>query len=177
MFWDDPAEPRRMKDGPQPHGDKAREALDAVMDDQAERNVRRSHAHSTPVDRRPLMVGILAALLIATLWILVAPPEAFQPPPLPAPPPEIMTAGLRMDIYLAALQVESFRQEVGRLPTVLMEALEDPEDGSDLIYEIVGSGTYRISGRRGVDEATYVSTESMADFLANARRVLEEGRQ
>jgi hypothetical protein len=166
-----------MKDGPPPDGNEARNAIEAVMDDQAERELRRSLADPKPVDRRPLMLGILATLLAATTWVLVAPPDALQPPPLPAPPPEIMTAGLRMDIYLAAVQVESFREEVGHLPVILIEALEDPGDGSDLVYEIVGSSTFRISGRRGMDEATYVSTEPMAAFLANARRVLEEGRK
>ena len=166
-----------MNDPSSPSGDEARTALEAVLDDQAEREIRRSQAHRTPVDRRPLLLATLIALLTATTWILVAPPAALQPPPLPTPPPEVITAGLRMDIYLAALQVESFREEAGRLPTTLMDALEDPEDGSDLVYEIVGSGTFRISGRRGMDEAAYVSTEPMADFLANARRVLEGGRK
>jgi hypothetical protein len=50
-----------MKDGPPPHGNEARNAIEAVMDDQAERELRRSLADSKPVDRRPLMLVILGS--------------------------------------------------------------------------------------------------------------------
>lgn len=123
------------------------------------------------------MTALAMVFFGATVWILVARPDVLQAPPPPPPPPQVMSAGLRMDIYVAAIQVLDYQEQTGRLPTLLEDALENPEDGEGLTLESLGGGRFRITGRRGSDAASYTSTQPLREFLADAQRVLEEARR
>lgn len=165
-----------MPEPNRPSGSEASSALEAVLKDQEARKQRRDAAPQRPPDRGPLMTALAVVFFAATVWILVARPDVLQPPPPPPPPPQVMSAGLRMDIYVAAVQVLDYQAETGRLPALLVDALEEAEDGEGLTLESLGGGRFRITGRRGADQASYESTQPLSEFLADARQVLEAAR-
>lgn len=60
-------------------------------------------------------------LLLATVFLLAAPPGWVTGPPLPTLSAEDVTAGIHATLFLQATAVEAFRDRAGRLPTTLDE--------------------------------------------------------
>lgn len=115
----------------------------------------------------------IAAMIVGALSIYVwtAPPAFLQPEPYAEPAPRQVDAGLRMDLYLQARKVETFRRENGRLPASLEEAGE-VEEG--VRYERAGGG-YRLSATSAGETLVYDSGEPLSDFLGDARSVIMGG--
>ena len=169
-----------MNDHPAPQrpkgsGTEASEALRDVLEDITTRESRRREPSGSPPDRRPKPVGLIAVLLVVTVWLFVSPPALVRPAPIPLPPPEKIEAGLRMDMYVATLRIGRYQSAAGRLPGSLADVLEDPLDAPDLSYEVLGGGQYRLTGTRDGSTVVWVSSQPVADLLSGARRILQEG--
>lgn len=157
-------------------GQEARDALALVLRDQAEHAQRREQAPRPPADRAPLWQTVAAAFAAGAVWVAVAPPAAFQPAPVPEPPPALVEAELRMTVVQAVLRIEAFRDSAGSLPTTLLDAFERPEDVEGLTYDRQGPDRFRLSAVRGVTGVLFESGDSIAAWAADARRVMEEVR-
>jgi hypothetical protein len=148
--------------------DQTRDALEAVLKAQAELESREEKRRQPK--NRGRHAGFAGALLAAlSLWLLISPPEAIQPPPVPARSPEAVGIGLRMDIYFAAAQVLSYRDTRGELPRTLLEAVAEPESVQGLTYLPGSAGIFDITGERGGQVVVYRSTDSLEEFLERAR--------
>ena len=156
-------------------GNDAADVVAAVLKDQAERAERREEPAPEPADRMPLMGALFLLLLAATVWVLLSPPAFLQPPPIPTPEPVEIEAGLRMDLWVAALSLNRFRATTGAYPATLDEALETPEDGEDIVYERTGTG-YRLIGQRDTLVVVYESSEPLSALRRPAMAVVD-GRE
>lgn len=158
---------------PRASGSETRDVVEAVLRDQADRRRRREEPSSPPPGRR-VAPGLLAAGLLAlTAWFLLAPPAFLRPAPLPAPTPVEVEAGLRMDMWVAALHLGRAQDARRALPATLEEALEDPEDGADITYERISDRRFRLVGQRGSLVLVYESTEPLEAFRRPAMAVVD----
>jgi len=164
---------REVAPPPAPPDDEIAEAVAHVLEYQAEKA--RSLAEVQPPAERgfPLFRWLLFFVLLSvSLYLWFGSPAWLQPAPPPALPLAYEEAGLRMEIYHAALLVEDFREEEGRLPSTLGEA-GDPF--SELRYERLDARTYRLAGSTERLSLEYVSTEPLEAFLGDAPEVIRRG--
>jgi len=157
---------------PRSSGTDARDAVAAVLRDQAERAQRRDEPAPATVDRGPLLRVLFVVLLGATVWLLLAPPAFLRPDPIPPPSSEELHAGLRMDVWVAALSLARYRARHERWPTTLDEALENPDEGEDLVYERLPGDRYRLTGQRDGLVVVYESDEPLDRLTEPARRLV-----
>lgn len=93
---------------------------------------------------RPRRFGAAATavVLVAALWVAVAPPSILVPPSPATPTEADLLDGVHSMLWLHMQQVESFRVESGRLPRDISE-LSDPQPGvqyvrsSNRLYQLV----------------------------------------
>ena len=167
----DPRRPRRRSDDTGT-GEEAARILSEVIQDQREKKRRQEEARK----RKPGGDGrkkiVAAGMAVIFVILLVARPDFLRPEPLPEPSRDLVEAGLRMDMYRAAVQIQRFREEVGSLPPTLTAAIEDEE--TDLRYTRLSAGYYLVGTRSGV-ELVYRSGESMDSLLGDAREVIRRG--
>lgn len=172
-----PSRPRRTgpdRRPPPSPGNEARDAVKAVLDDQAERARRRGGPRPrTPWTRGPAAVLVALLMAGATAWVLARPPAFLQPPPLPVPGSAQVEAGVRVDLYGAALAVERYRDRHGRLPPALQEAVTDPRKAEDLRYTLLPGGIYRLTGRRRDVVVTWESSEPLRRLVEPALPLLD----
>jgi hypothetical protein len=157
-----------------PSGEETSTALAAVLQDQAERKLRRE-APAEPRDWSRIASLAAVPLAFIALWLIVAPPAMLRPPPVPAPTPQDVRNALHLDIYVAAAQVMGYSAQNGRLPGSLAEALAEPGSGEGLTYSVRPGGVFEIAGQREGQVVVYVSTQSLRDFVASARAAVEAG--
>ena len=120
--------------------------------------------------------AVVAAFAAGAAWVAVAPPEVLQPPPVPEPPPALVEAELRMTVVQAVLRIEAYRDSAGSLPPTLLETFEGPEDVEGLTYDRLGPNRFRLSAVRGASSVLFESGDSIAAWVAEAKRVMEEVR-
>ncbi|GMV08132.1 MAG: hypothetical protein AMXMBFR53_44070 [Gemmatimonadota bacterium] len=164
---------------PRPSASQGTDARDAVADvlrDQAERAHKREEASRPPRDRTPLLWGVAVVLAGAAGWLWLAPPAFILPPPLPAPPPELVEAEVRMTLYQAVLRLEAFRDSAGAYPERLEQAFEGLEDLEGLVYLRVAPGQIRLEASRGAARAAYRTGDSLAALAGEAVRVMQRVR-
>ncbi len=160
---------------PRPSGTETRDVLRAVLEDQATRQQRREGDPRPPGNRRPIQIAVIVIGSLLTAWMLLSPPPFIRPAPF-APLSRVkLEAGLRMDMYVARMGIERYRARTGRLPTSLVEALDDSTDARDLTYRVLGRGTYRLTGERTGTTVVWESDQPVSDLLRNARRVVARG--
>lgn len=160
---------------PRPSGEETRDAVAAVLEDQAERAQRRLRAGTEPKDRSRIANVAAVPLAALTLWFLVSPPSILRPPPVPPPTLEDTYTGLHMDIYVVAAQVIGYRDANGQLPGSLIEALAEPGSAEGLTYSPGPDGTFEVAGERAGQVVVYTSTEPLTQFVASARSAVREG--
>jgi hypothetical protein len=114
---------------------------------------------------------VVLSAVSAYLWIVS--PDWLHPEP-PEPIPMILEdAGLRMEVFNVALQVEGYRDRVGRLPNSLEEA---GNPVSSVEYRQVGSSAYQLAIAGPNVRVEYSSTDSLELFLGDAEQVIRERR-
>ena len=153
-------------------GQEAQDALLAVMADQADRREKQKTA-THQVKKRSRAPEVAAMVLaIISAWVWIWPPGALQPPPIPPPPPIVQESGLRMDVYMVAVQILRFQSATGTLPSVAEEAVIDPIRADRFEYADVGRGIFRLTAVRDGHVVVYSSDQSLTEFLSNAQIVL-----
>lgn len=150
-------------------GETARSAVEAILEKDRERREDEQRSKTDRTGPRPGRLLVVVGLAALALWVWLSPPSFVQPPPLQEPTPVEVDTGLRMDMYVAALSVERYRDETGQLPATLDDALEDSADGEDLVYERLGGGTFRLTGVRGSAQASWTSTDPVSELVGGAR--------
>ncbi len=133
----------------------------------AQERAGKPHRYTSPLHWFSL--GILTAVS-AYFWI--GPPEWMQPEPPPQPTAQLEEAGLRMNLYLQAMRIESFRAAEGRLPASLVEA-GDPI--GNVVYRRIDEQTYHLSGTSDNLVLGFTSTEPLETLLADAMEVIQRG--
>ncbi len=149
------------------------DAVADVMKDQAEKAVIRDEIASK-LDRPPSPISwlVLCALTVLSLLLWLTAPSSLAPPPPEPLPGAFLEAGLRMELYLGALDVEGYRRDQGRLPNSLAEA---GRPFSEVEYERTGGRSYRlwIPGPEGIIQLA--SSDSLELFLGDAPEILRGG--
>lgn len=150
------------------------ETLREVLVDQRERGKLRADPGRPPSPRTSpwewMAVGLLA-VLSAFFWL--GSPGWLHPPPPEPLSPELVEAGLRMEIGYQAYRVRAFRGAGGRFPNSLQEA-GDPF--AEVKYDRRGPQDFRLWMESGGIRVEYSSGESLGPFLAEARKVILEDR-
>jgi len=165
-----------MTDQPRPprssSGQEAQNALLAVMEERVERRQKQAEATRKPKPSgAPQAAAIMLALLSAWMWI--SPPSLLQPRPIPPPPPIVQESGLRMDVYMVAVQILRFQSAKGRLPITAEEAVFEPIQADRFEYVATGQDLFRLTATRDGHVVVYSSDQSLVEFASQARAVLE----
>ncbi len=146
------------------------------MEDQADRIQRQDEAALKPTGptRAPAVLAFVLALVSAWLWI--SPPNGLPPRPIPSPPPIVRESGLRMDVYMVAVQILQFQSRTGTLPATAEEAVFDPIQADRFEYAVIGRGLFQLTAARDGHVVVYSSDQSLMRFVGNAQIVLERAR-
>lgn len=153
-------------------GSEYGDALADVLSDQKKRAEARKTAGKHRVRKR-VPFALALALAPIMVWMWIAPAAFLGPPPLPEASIERRAVGLKADMVLLAKRIEAWSTEHdGKLPADLEEA---GEERGDIRYLRLTAATYRL--RVKVDTLTidYNSTESLRDFFAEAKILIERG--
>ena len=168
-----------MPDQPPPlrtsSGQEAQDALRAVMQDQVDRRQKQSAAAPKPrgPGAAPQAAAMILALVSALVWI--SPPSMLEPRPIPPPLPIVQESGLRMDLYMVAVQILRFQETMGRLPITAPEAVFDPIEADEFEYVARGRDLFQLSASRDGHVVVYSSDQSLMDFASQAQLGLEGG--
>lgn len=148
--------------------------VNEALEDQKERT-RRRDAVPSRVRKRGSWAGPLAAVLMAlAAWLWLAPPAFIRPEPLLEIPPEAVDAGLRMDLYVASLRIEAYRDSVGQLPAGL-DLVLDSAEAQGLVYEVLGGGIFRLTGVRDELAVVHTSDRPAADLVGDVLPAMRRG--
>jgi hypothetical protein len=148
------------------------DTLAEAVQDQAEKAKARSEA-SVPKERGspPVAWAAVVLLSILSLYLWFGSPSWLEPAPPEPLPLMFEDAGLRMEIFHQALNVEEFLEVEGRLPSDLAES----GDSSDVQYERLEDQRYRLWLEGSAGAVEYVSTDSLELFLGDAAERVREG--
>ncbi len=113
---------------------------------------------------------MVLALVSASVWIW--PPDSLQPRPFPPPPPIVQESGLRMDVYVLAVQILRFQSRTGTLPATVEAAGFDPIEADRFEYAATGD-LFQLTAVRGDHVLVYSSDQPLAEFVGGAQIVLE----
>lgn len=163
---EDPTPPRSST------GQEAQDALRAVLEEQVDRRQRQGEAlrPKGPSAVRPVAAIVLA---LVSAWVWISPPGLLKPRPIPPPPPIVQESGLRIDVYMVAVQIMRFQSSTGRLPITVEEAVSDPIRADHFEYAAVGPDLFQLTAERNGHVVVYWSDESLVEFVSNAQAVLE----
>ena len=160
---------------PGPMADKGiDDAIAHVLEEQAEKAKNRDEA---PVPREggssPLVWGAFVVFTALSAYVWFAPPAWLDVPVSEPMSSELAEAGIRMEVYLQAVNVQEFLESERRLPNSL-EELGDPF--TLVVYERLDADRYRLSmdGPDGV--VMYQSTDSLDGLMGDAMQTIREGR-
>jgi len=173
-----PPDDRRRGSGadePSPaSGEEVRDIVSEVLKDQAERRARQREAGKRQEKKRVPLPVVATLLAIASLYVWAATPSWIVPEPLPAPTAMHLQAGRRMEMYGLVVQSQRFRDEEGRLPRTLSEAVQDPP--TDVTYTAFGTDEgYRIEGTRAGTQIVYTSGDPVQALLDDAPDLIRRG--
>ncbi len=158
----EPPEPINLP-GSSEYGD----TLSDVLKDQVRRKERRSAP--APTSARPrLHPGIPPILAIISIWLWAFPPAVLHPV-VPSIPPANQEAGLRMEMYIQFNNIQRYLSEHGRLPNDLQEVGDSP-DGVE--YVPLAGSVFRLSGQTGDITVDFMSTEPLANLIADATAIV-----
>lgn len=165
----------RSPDSNPSSGESTRAAVEAILDDERERQAREQQESRKTPQRTASLTLVALAIGAVAAWVWISPPALVQPAPFPEPTTAQIEAGLRMDMYAAALGVQRFVEDNGSLPRSLPEALEEPSDAEDLGYQPLPDGSFRLTGLRNDQRVSWSSTEPLAVLVDRARAELDVG--
>ncbi len=163
---------RPPTDQHRPTGREYGDALSDVLADQKRRAVARDTVGKRPAPRHthPALALVLVPI---TLWLWTTPPAFLGPKPVPEVSVERREVGVKADMVLLATRIEAWSAEnQGRVPADLKEA---GGESGEIRYLRLTATTYRL--RAEVDTLTivYNSTDSLKDFFAEAKILIERG--
>ena len=164
---------RRSKPTEDGRGSKRAEVLAEVIEDQARREAAREAAtvaRSKATDSGLFMQVSLLVFGTFFFYLLLFSPGWIAPP---GPDPITAAAiddGLRVSIFLTARQIETFRENEGRLPANIDEA---GGGRAGVVYRRIDARTFQLSATTRDTALTYVSTDALEEFIGSALRVLE----
>ena len=162
--------PRRNQH--RPTGSEYGDVLVDVLADQK----RRAEVRQTAGKRRPRRrVHPAAALVLVpiTLGLWVSPPAVLGPKPIPEVSLERREVGVRAEMVLLAKRIDEWSAESqGRAPADLAEAGEEP---GEIRYLRLTASTYRLRAQVNTLTIGYTSTESLEEFFAEAKVLIERG--
>lgn len=137
-----------------------------VLEDQARRRAVRASKTGAVGDSDTsffVQVGLLVAgtfffylLFFSPTWIAPT-----RPDPISA---QAVEDGLRVAIYRTATEIQSFRNQEGRLPRTI-EEVSGPRDGVE--YQQIDTDTFVVQATTGQTTLRYVSTESLPAFVGD----------
>ena len=117
--------------------------------------------------------AVALVLVPITVWLWVAPPAALGPRPTPEVSVERRAVGVKAEMVLLAKRLAAWSAENrGELPADLAEA---GEERGDIRYLRLTASTYRLRADVGTLTIDYNSTESLEEFFAEARILIERG--
>lgn len=103
---------------------------------------------------------VIAGLAAAAAWIVPVPRA------IPENGPSVTTAGMRMEMFLAAQRVRQYRRDHGRLPGSLEAAgVHEAWIG----YTVTGDSTFALTGSADSNSITYASTMADSSFIREAK--------
>jgi hypothetical protein len=148
-------------------------AFDTVLKTQAEeREASQREAEARRRARttsRPLIALATGTLLVAGAYLaIVQPPWVFAPRAVPESL-AVQEASLRISMGSVVEHIEHFRRKHGRLPESLEEAGAPP---SSFRFERTGPAGYRLMGDNGPAHASYMSGETLAEFMGNSYQIV-----
>ena len=154
-------------------GQETQDALRAVLEEQAERGQRQDDADPKPQgpSQAPAVIAVLLALV--SVWLWFAPPRGLPPRPIPALSPSVQQSGLRMDVYMVAVQILRFQSRTGTLPATAEEAVFDPIQADAFEYAVTREGIFRLTAAQGDHVVNYMSDQPLEEFVGNAQIFLE----
>lgn len=149
------------------------DALAEVLKDETAKAETRQAAAKKKKKKKTAPVTWLALLVFTVLsgYVWLGSPSWLESGPPPVPP-TLSDAGLRLEVFRQALLVEEFKEAQGRLPQDLAEA-GDPF--SEVDYERLDDGTYRLAFSGPFGSVEYSSGDSLDAFLGNALQVIRQG--
>jgi hypothetical protein len=149
------------------------EAFDTVLKQQAEsREAELRVAEARRRARRRVRPSIAAAAVLSLAlcsYVYIERPEWVFPSAAVPESVAIKEASLRIGMANVAQHVERHRQRTGSLPRTLAEA---GTRVNGMIYEPLGSSTWRLVATNGGVELTLTSQDSLPAFLGNSFEVI-----
>ncbi len=126
-----------------------------------------------PRPRKRVPPAVALVLVPITLWLWVAPPAALRPRPIPEVSFERRAVGVKAEMVLLAKRMEAWSVEHGgKFPADLEEA---GEERGEIRYLRLTTATYRLRAKVDTLTIDYNSTESLKEFFAEAKIVIERG--
>ena len=117
--------------------------------------------------------AVALVLVPIVVWLWAAPSAGLGPRPIPGVSVERREVGVKAEMVLPAKRIEAWVTEnAGNLPADLEEA---GDESGEIRYLRLTATTYRL--RAEVDTLTiiYNSTESLQEFFAEAKILIERG--
>ena len=150
-----------------------REALQAVLEDEVDRRQRQADSGFQPKGPSRAPASAAVVLAVISVWFWISPPNALQPRAFPPPPPAVQESGLRIDVYMVAVQVLRFQSTTGRLPATVEEAVTDHIQADRFEYAVTGPDMFLLTAVRGDQVVVYSSDQSLTQLVGSAQLVLE----
>ena len=170
-----------MDDSPKPEGggsdlppqDDLASAIANVVQDQEEKAQVWAEVSGGEQRRTsPVVLAAFVLLSLVSMYLWFGSPSWLGPGPVSTVPRALADAGLRMEVFLAASNVEEYRALEGRLPNSLAEA---GDVFSEVQYQRLDARRYRVWMAGMAEVIEFVSTDSLGLFLGDARQVILEG--
>ncbi len=131
------------------------DVLSDVLKDQARRTQRRRATDLSP-GRSRLHGAVPPVLAFVSIWLWAFPPAGILPD-VPSIPPADQEAGLRMEMFILAGDIEQYQAENGHLPKDLQEVGDSP-DGVG--YAALTGSVFRLRGQTADITVEFTSTQS-----------------
>ena len=118
--------------------------------------------------------ALVAIAVIVTVYSWVGRPQFIWGAPPALPSPEVQNADLRMSMFFFAIKVERYRKLHGTYPSSLRD-VGDSVPG--LRYSLLDGNTYELRGTAANREVVLRSDMSGAQFLGNAKELIQSRRK
>lgn len=142
----------------------------AIRDQEAKLDAERTARVSATGRRRRMgfmsVVGMAGAALLILQPVWLAGPKA-----IPAEPPPLAAATLRVTLVRERDRVFEFARRTGRLPATVAEA---GVRTAGLTYDSREDGTFSLSGETSDSIITLSSTDSLSAFLGGSLRIIRD---
>lgn len=142
-------------------GQEAADALAAVLDHAAERDVAQ-RKKAAPKKQPKWMLPLGINLGVFAVYLLIAPPAWVVVNPLEAPPIEEQADDMRLAMYMQAMRISGYLQQNGQLPATLEDA---GTAYPGIQYNAVGADRFQLSATIGEETIVYDSSQPANDWI------------